>query len=410
MRITCALLLSARLCHSALLADRIAVRQRHARLKATVPRATSPRAAAAEELTEDGFAAAIAGVDRLAVVEFYAPWCRTCSAVAPRYEAFARKYQETQVLREKAAGDGVAFYKVNFKENKKLCYAERVFALPTVHFYVPHVGRVNRFTLSASNVNTRLRRELDRYMDEPEEGEASLVERLSQLRSEELEPVVRYKDVMGALKALAAYGGSQGCDADADAAAEDDNLSLVEQALGQDAGNIAHLRRLFAWLDQDGNGLLEGGELALAARALQGRGGSGGRAARLLETIEGALGGRDSIAIDRDTFVRLLTKQAAADWASPEREYLAAFGELDLDGDGAISKQELLETVGSMCDVMSCGYDERGDDLGVGDGTVAELLSAAFDGLDADDNGKIEYEEFVALMSGARPDAAEVAA
>lgn len=395
------LLLSATLCPAAILTGRVAVGPRW---KATLQRSTTPRAAAVEELTEASFAAAMTSVDRLAVVEFYAPWCRTCTSVAPKYEAFARKYSELEEgdggSDSGGGGDGVAFFKVNFKENKRLCYTERVFALPTVHFYVPHVGRVNRFTLSASNANARLRRELSRYMDAPEDGEVSLVERLSQLQSQELEPVVRYKDVMGALKALAAYGDSALSDADADA--EDEKLSLVEQALGQDAGNIAHLQRLFAFLDQDGNGLLEGDELALAARALQGRGGSGGRAARLLETIEDARGGRDSIAIDRDTFVRLLTKQAAADWASPEREYLAAFGELDVDGDGTVSKEELLETVGSMCDVMKCDPEE-GE---LGDATVAELLSAAFDAMDADESGAIEYEEFVALMSGARPDAA----
>ena len=54
-----------------------------------------------------------------------------------------------------------------------------------------------------------------------------------------------------------------------------------------------------------------------------------------------------------------------------------------------------------MCDVMTC--DDGGS---VGDATVAELLSAAFDAMDADGNGEIEYEEYVALMSGAKPDSA----
>ena len=55
------------------------------------------------------------------------------------------------------------------------------------------------------------------------------MERLSQLRSQELEPVVRYKDVMGALKALAAYGGAEACGTEAGTDAEDENVSLVGQ-------------------------------------------------------------------------------------------------------------------------------------------------------------------------------------
>ena len=113
----CALLLSTTLCHAALLTGRVAGARRRCRV---------PRAAAAVELTDDSFAAAIAGADRLAVVEFYAPWCRTCTSVAPRYDKFVRQYsrpEEGEAGSGAAGGggaDGVAFYKVNFKENNPL--------------------------------------------------------------------------------------------------------------------------------------------------------------------------------------------------------------------------------------------------------------------------------------------------
>ena len=38
----------------------------------------------------------------------------------------------------------VRFFEVDFKESKALCLRERVFALPTVHFYSRSLGRVNR--------------------------------------------------------------------------------------------------------------------------------------------------------------------------------------------------------------------------------------------------------------------------
>ena len=144
------------------------------------------------ELTEETWREAINGVENLAVVEFYAPWCRTCRVVTPKYEQLAKKLE--------AAGVKADFFKVNFKANKvralyretsrglgvaeqsyvakltsllfmqDLCYAERVFALPTFHFYVPEIGRVNRFTATAGQLSGRLTAQLARFVDAPEEG------------------------------------------------------------------------------------------------------------------------------------------------------------------------------------------------------------------------------------------------
>ena len=52
--------------------------------------------------------------------------------------------------------------RVDFSANKKLAFKERVYALPMVHFYVPEFGRVNSFTLSASNASPKMRREINR--------------------------------------------------------------------------------------------------------------------------------------------------------------------------------------------------------------------------------------------------------
>ena len=113
--------------------------------RAPAPRTTSLLLRAAKELDTDSFCEMIDKVPRMAVVEFYAPWCRTCKAVEPTFERVAAKYK-----------DEVDFFKVDFKANKRLALAERVWALPTVHFYVPNFGRVNRFTLSPSNAAPRM--------------------------------------------------------------------------------------------------------------------------------------------------------------------------------------------------------------------------------------------------------------
>ena len=60
-------------------------------------------------------------------------------------------------------------------------------------------------------------------------------------------------------------------------------------------------------------------------------------------------GGDDAIAIERATFLEVLTKKAVADFASPEKELLSSFEALDADGSGTISKAELFATVGNMC-------------------------------------------------------------
>ena len=114
------------------------------------------------EVTEESWSHAINSVENLAVVEFYAPWCRTCRVVTPKYEQLAKKLA--------AAGVKADFFKVDFKANKDLCYKERVFALPTFHFYVPKVGRVNRFTATAGQLSGRLTGQLARFVDDPEEG------------------------------------------------------------------------------------------------------------------------------------------------------------------------------------------------------------------------------------------------
>ena len=83
-----ALMMLASGCHAALLT---AHTSRYASASRTRQRSAAPLAKV-PELDGDSFCSSIGGVPRMAVVEFYAPWCRTCKAAAPAFDRIANKF------------------------------------------------------------------------------------------------------------------------------------------------------------------------------------------------------------------------------------------------------------------------------------------------------------------------------
>ena len=65
-----------------------------------------------------------------AVIDFWAPWCRPCLAMAPHFEKVAETYKE----------EPVAFYKVDTEAYPRLGQAFNVRALPTMAFI--HEGEI----------------------------------------------------------------------------------------------------------------------------------------------------------------------------------------------------------------------------------------------------------------------------
>ena len=359
---------------------------------------------AVESLTKDSFRETIRGTENLAVVEFYAPWCRTCRTTTPRYEQLAKLLA--------AEGRKADFYKVDFKANQALCFTERVFALPTFHFYVPEIGRVNRFTSGPSTLKKRLTRELDRFLEPPEDGGISTLDRLQArplpirsaarrpppaarpdhratcrpqaLRSRVVEPVLRYNDLVGLLHGLADLKDGEPL--------SEKSAGLI-RALETDQERRERLGALFELLDRDGSGQIDFTELAAAVDILRAAAAPGAAdPSQLLERIAADAGGSEAVAIDRPTFERIMTQRTVAQFATPEDEFLAAFEGLDRDGDGSISKDELLTTVGRFYTAMG------GGDAAEGVEGLEALLGEAFDAFDTDQSGDMSYEEFVMMV------------
>lgn len=78
--------------------------------------------------------------DQLVVLEFFAPWCRSCRALFPKMKQLC------------AENDNVLFLAVNFDDSKSLVRGLNVKVLPYFHFYRGAEGRVAEFPASVSKI------------------------------------------------------------------------------------------------------------------------------------------------------------------------------------------------------------------------------------------------------------------
>lgn len=95
-----------------------------------------------EELNDDNFNEAI-GANSLLVVDFWAPWCRPCLAIAPIIDDLADHY-----------GDQVKFTKVNTEASELVSRSQGIRSLPTIRVFkngslaAERVGMCTRSQLS----------------------------------------------------------------------------------------------------------------------------------------------------------------------------------------------------------------------------------------------------------------------
>ncbi|KAL1511594.1 hypothetical protein AB1Y20_006388 [Prymnesium parvum] len=313
----------------------------------------------------------------LAVVKFFAPWCRTCARINPIFQKVAAEAT-------KEHGDRVRFYEVNFKEQKPLCASQRIVLLPTVHFYLKGFGRVHRMVLSPKGAAEQLRAELSRFL-----ADEARMETLQELQRGGRDALVRYTDLVKALAALKAAPDALAGDPPAENSAKYGAVASERR--------LRELEQLFAWLDKDASHSIDAEELAAAAAALRPGGGGGAedsaRLDDLLRRIAAARGeAAEARALDFESFVKIMLRYEVEQFASPE-ELLPAFEAIDLDGEGTLSMEEVLGVVENMCRVLP---SEGLDDVCA----HPELIESTFDAFDVDHSGDLSYEEFVSMLSG----------
>ena len=81
-------------------------------------------------LKEKNFTDAVKN-NRFVMVEFYAPWCGHCQALAPEYAAAATELK----------GEDVILAKVDATEENELAQQYDVQGFPTVHFFVDGIHK-----------------------------------------------------------------------------------------------------------------------------------------------------------------------------------------------------------------------------------------------------------------------------
>ncbi len=76
------------------------------------------------DLEDDAFEKMVLQSDKPVMVDFWAPWCGPCKAIAPTVEALEKEY-----------GDQMTFAKVNVDENPVSPSKYGVQAIPTLIFF-----------------------------------------------------------------------------------------------------------------------------------------------------------------------------------------------------------------------------------------------------------------------------------
>ena len=76
------------------------------------------------ELSGGNFKSIASTADKLVIVDFWAPWCAPCRAVAPTLEKLAGEYPEKLIIG-----------KLNIDENRETAISQNISSIPTMQVY-----------------------------------------------------------------------------------------------------------------------------------------------------------------------------------------------------------------------------------------------------------------------------------
>ena len=359
----------------------------------------------------DGFALEIGTAsDNVKAVKFVAKNCRGCMAMKPKFDQLA-----------KANADSAHFFEVNFANGRAIFGSERVRRTPTVLYYCGELGRVGGFPFGPTPATgDLLKRELQQVVQARP--------RLLALRPEVLGPPMRFKALVGLLRALAcaterleedaqSRGTSLESLSKGGALAETRKAAAAAAAAARASSQAelaAEATAIFHWLDQEEQGALDMGVIARVIDALggdspwgvtTGRVGAGGGTglpterdvldAKLREGL--AACGGEGESVDLAGFVNLWLLHHAYERAKlkPEAEVRAAFALLDANGSGgAVPRAQAVHTISSMCERLP----------GVPAGASGpEALDALFDAFDYEGKGHVHFECWARIVVRSSP-------
>ena len=101
-------------------------------------------------VTDDNFELEVLGADKPVLVDFWAPWCGPCRAVAPVLEEIAKSH-----------GDKVEIVKLNTDENPAVTGKLGITSIPTMHLYKN--GEIVK-TIVGAMPKPKLLRELEPFL------------------------------------------------------------------------------------------------------------------------------------------------------------------------------------------------------------------------------------------------------
>ena len=98
------------------------------------------------EVTDDNFQAEVLESETPVLVDFWAPWCAPCRAIAPVLEQIAEERDDVRIV------------KLNTDENMEMSAAYQILAIPTLILF-NHGAEVKR--LRATRSKTQLEEQLE---------------------------------------------------------------------------------------------------------------------------------------------------------------------------------------------------------------------------------------------------------